>query len=156
MPDTTTLIVSVFDSSPSLAVSVNTYVPGDEKVAVVERRFAFPNVTVPGPLVFVHVVTSGLTMPSSLAEPDRAAVAGRVTAASGPAFTTGGVFVVPVNGAPGTHVQPVLCDIVPFWLWPDESLTMPKPSSKPQRPSSPVALVIGRVLPLAICAALRA
>ena len=76
-----TVIVTseVEDSAVSLAVSRNTYVPEAEKVAVVLSRLAFPNVTVPGPLNFDHVVCKVLVgRPSSLAVPERLALAGRV------------------------------------------------------------------------------
>ena len=53
---TTMVIVSVEESALSFPVRLNTYVPAAENVAVVERAFAFPNVTVPGPLTFAHVV----------------------------------------------------------------------------------------------------
>ena len=69
----------VEDSAVSLAVSRKTYVPEIEKVAVVLSKLAFPNVTVPGPLNFDHVVCSVLVgNPSSLAVPDWFALAGKV------------------------------------------------------------------------------
>ncbi len=88
---------SLTDSAPSLAVSWRTYVPSSEKVAVVAGAAASPNVTVPGPLTFVHCVVSGEGIPSSLAVPASVAVAvGNVSAWSGPAFTTGAWFDTPV------------------------------------------------------------
>ena len=76
-----TVIVTseVEDSAVSLVVSRKTYVPEAEKVAVVLSRLAFPNVTVPVPLNFDHVVCRVLVgNPSSLAVPERFALAGRV------------------------------------------------------------------------------
>ena len=56
---TVIVIVSLADAAPSFAVSCRTYAPWTEKLAVVEAAAALPNVTVPGPLTFVHcVVTS--------------------------------------------------------------------------------------------------
>jgi hypothetical protein len=52
-----------------------------EKLAVVLSAFASPNVTVPGPLTFDHVVVNiagGLGNPSSEAVPLRLALAGNV------------------------------------------------------------------------------
>jgi hypothetical protein len=83
---------SVVDSTLSLAVSLSTYVPSIEKLAVVLSALASPNVTVPGPLTFDHVVVNvagGLGNPSSLAVPLRSALAGSVIVWSAPAFTTG-------------------------------------------------------------------
>src|SRR5207253_4041704 len=83
----------VDDSAVSLAVSRNTYVPEAEKVAVVLSRLAFPNVTVPAPLNFDHVVCSVLVgNPSSLAVPERFALAGRVRAEERRVGTAGAVF----------------------------------------------------------------
>src|SRR5437879_5807181 len=69
-----TVIVTseVADSVPSLAVSRKVYVPAAESVAVVPSAFAFPNVTVPGPLTCDHdVCRIPVGKPSSLAVPDR-------------------------------------------------------------------------------------
>ena len=75
-----TVIVTseVEDSTASVAVSRNTYVPDVENVASVLRAFAFVNVTVPGPLNFDQVVCSVLGKPSSVAVPDRLAPEGNV------------------------------------------------------------------------------
>src|SRR5436190_864254 len=85
---------SLVESVPSLAVSRSTYVPAALKVALVLDSPAFPNVTVPGPLNFVHAVVRVLPVgrPSSLAVPVRLAVAGRVMARSAPALTVGAWF----------------------------------------------------------------
>ena len=67
-------------SSP---VSRSTYIPDVLKSAVVLSAFAFPNVTVPGPLTFVQLVVSvagGFGKPSSVAVPLRVADAGSVIA----------------------------------------------------------------------------
>jgi hypothetical protein len=72
---------SVVDRALSFAVSLSTYVPSIEKLAVVFNAFALPNVTVPGPLTFDQVVVSiagGLGNPSSVAVPLRLADAGSV------------------------------------------------------------------------------
>ena len=61
---------------PSLAANCKTYFPDFEKVAVVARRLAFPNVTVPGPLALDHVVVSVVFNPSSVADPERLATVG--------------------------------------------------------------------------------
>jgi hypothetical protein len=69
----------VVESSLSLAVNRRTYVPETLKPAVELSEFAFPNVTVPGPLTFDQVVVrlaGGAGSPSSLAEPARFAWAG--------------------------------------------------------------------------------
>ncbi len=45
-----TIVTSSLEpNAPSLAVSLNTYVPADEKVAVVTGLAVLANVTVPGP-----------------------------------------------------------------------------------------------------------
>ena len=66
-----TVIVSssLVDNRLSLAVRRRTYVPATEKLAVVLRADALPNVTVPGPLTLLHVVVSPA--------PGSAVVAGR-------------------------------------------------------------------------------
>jgi hypothetical protein len=56
-------------------------VPATEKLADVLKAFAFPNVTVPGPLTLLHVVVSvagGAGSPSSVAVPLSDALAGSV------------------------------------------------------------------------------
>ena|SRR5205809_474244 len=76
-----TVIVTseVEDSTASVAVSRNTYVPDVENVASVLRAFAFVIVTVPGPLNFDQVVCSvPFGKPSSVAVPDRLEPAGSV------------------------------------------------------------------------------
>ncbi len=65
-------------------------------MAVVESALALAKVTVPVPLTLDQVVVTlagGLGSPSSVAVPTRLAVAGRVMVWSGPAFTTGALFV---------------------------------------------------------------
>ena len=48
-----------------------------EKVAFVEAAFGLANVTVPGPLVLLQVMTSGAPLKlSSVTEPDNVAVPG--------------------------------------------------------------------------------
>jgi len=72
---------SELDRTLSLAVSRSVYDPSIEKVAVVLSALALPNVTVPGPLTFDHVVVrvpGGFGNPSSKAVPDRFALAGNV------------------------------------------------------------------------------
>src|SRR2546425_290548 len=77
---TITVNVSLPVSAPSLAVSVTTYVPATENVAVLLRAAGFPNVTVPGPLVLLHIVVTGAPpRPSSTADPISSAEAGSVT-----------------------------------------------------------------------------
>src|SRR5207237_2987404 len=94
---TVTLIVSLLASSPSLAVSISTYVPAVPNVAVVTVSFACANVTVPGPLTLLQVVVgSPPGWPSSVTTPASEAGAGVDTTSSEPAFTTGGRL-----GAPG-------------------------------------------------------
>ena len=53
--------MSLADTAPSFAVSCRTYAPWTEKLAVVEAAAASPNVTVPGPLTFVHCVVTAAT-----------------------------------------------------------------------------------------------
>src|SRR5205814_2834329 len=52
---TITVSVSLPVSAPSLALSISTYVPALENVAVVAHSFGCANVTVPGPLTLLHV-----------------------------------------------------------------------------------------------------
>jgi hypothetical protein len=110
-PSTWTVAESLPASSPSVAVSVSTYVPPAEKVAVVVKALGVPNVTLPGPLVLVHTVdTAVLLRPSSVKDPESSAVAGSVMDWSAPAATTGAALIAPVNGAPETpthvHAEP--------------------------------------------------
>ena len=62
---------------------------------MVVRALTLPNVTVPGPLTFDHVVVSVLPAgkPSSLAVPFKLAAAGSVMVWLGPALTAGARFV---------------------------------------------------------------
>ena len=63
---------------------------------MVDAALAFANVTVPGPLTFVHAAVTcagGFGSPSSVTDPASDAASGRVTVRSGPAPTTGAVFV---------------------------------------------------------------
>ena len=137
-------------------MSVRTYAPGVENVAFVDAALGFANVTVPGPLVLVHVTIGDPPTPSSTSEPVSAAVpGGNVIVWSGPALTTGAVLDTPLNVAPVTHVQ-LVPNKVPFWLLPDESRHDAQDSLKLQRPSNPLALAISRSLKPLICAALRA
>ncbi len=70
---TITVMSPVVMATPSLAVNRNTYVPPAENPAVVDSALAFPNVTVPGPLILLHVVVNvALGNPSSLAAPAKA------------------------------------------------------------------------------------
>ena len=56
--------------SPSLAVSVSTYVPAVEKIAVLEKPLGVPNVTVPGPLALLQIADTGAPLlPSSVTAP---------------------------------------------------------------------------------------
>jgi hypothetical protein len=75
-----TVIVTsdVLDNALSEAVRRTTYEPATERLAVVLSAFAFPKVTVAGPLTFDHVVVRVLPVgnPSSLAVPARLAAAG--------------------------------------------------------------------------------
>src|SRR4029453_12626539 len=88
-------MVSLLASSPSLAVSISTYEPDALNVAVVTVSFGCANVTVPGPLTLLQVVTrSPPGMPSSVATPTSDAVVDG-TIWSAPAFTTGGRFGTP-------------------------------------------------------------
>ena len=68
-----TVIVTsmLLETALSDAVSRKTYEPNVEKLAVVLKAFALANVTVPGPLTFVHVVVNTLPAgkPSSVAVP---------------------------------------------------------------------------------------
>ena len=67
------------------------------KVAVVLAAFASPNVTLPLPLTLLHVKVNapgGFGSPSSVAEPLKVAMFGRVITWSGPAFTTGFLFTM--------------------------------------------------------------
>src|SRR6185295_3405786 len=88
---TVAVIVSDADSAPSLEVSLNTYVPGNEKVADVAADVELAKLTTPGPLVWLHENVSGPPgRLSSVADPFSVTEAGSVTDPSGPAFTTGG------------------------------------------------------------------
>ena len=79
MPLAVTVTWLLAVSSPSFAVNVSRYVPVAEKFAVVEGAFALPNVTVPGPLVFVHVLVTDPVTLSSVTDPASVADAGSVT-----------------------------------------------------------------------------
>ena len=87
---TVTVSVSVLVSAPSFALSISTYVPALENVAVVAHSFGCAKVTVPGPLTLLHVpIGSPPGSPSSLTVPESDACAGSVMVWSGPALTTG-------------------------------------------------------------------
>src|SRR5687768_14780423 len=92
--DTTTVRVSLVASAVSSAMRRRTYVPGAPNVAVETAAFAGAKSTVPGPLSFDHRIARVLPggSPSSLTVPVSDAPAGRVTATSGPAFTSGAWF----------------------------------------------------------------
>src|SRR2546422_10007496 len=82
--------VSVPLSAPSFAVSISTYVPGAEKLAVVFSSSGCANVTIPGPLTWLHaVLTSMPGNPSSVYVPVSTACAGSVIVWSGPALAVG-------------------------------------------------------------------
>src|SRR3989442_6113150 len=88
---TTTIVTSpLADKSLSVAVNRRTYVPTAEKLAVVLSALTLPNVTVPGPLNFDHVVmsVSPTGRLSSVDIPFRTAEAGRVVVRLRPALTT--------------------------------------------------------------------
>src|SRR5437867_9072447 len=89
-------MVALVEAAPSLAVSRKTYVPLAENVAVVSTKLALPNVTVPGPLTFVHVVVGvAFGNPSSVTVPSRLAMfVGNVMVWSGPAFAVGAVLAM--------------------------------------------------------------
>src|SRR5256712_4704624 len=88
--------VSLPVSAPSLALSISTYVPALENVAVVAHSFGCANVTVPGPLTLLHVAMgSPPGNPSSVTVPASAACAGSVMVWSGPALTIGARLTVP-------------------------------------------------------------
>jgi hypothetical protein len=78
---TATTTSSLELAAPSLAVSRNVYEPAVPNAAVVFNEFAFPKVTVPGPLTVLHVVVTvdgGAGSPSSVAVPVSDAVPPRV------------------------------------------------------------------------------
>ena len=80
-------------SAVSLAVSLSTYTPFVEKLALVFAVAAFVNVTVPGPLTFVHDAVSLFDgSPSSVTVPASVADAGDVIVWSGPALAVGAWF----------------------------------------------------------------
>ena len=83
------------DSAPSLAVSRSVYVPAVDITADAFNELALTKTTVPGPLTFTQLTEIVLPdgKPSSVAVPDNAGPAGRVTVRSGPALTTGALFV---------------------------------------------------------------
>ena len=89
-----TVTSSLAVSSPSLAVKRSTYVPATLNWAVVAADCASANVTVPGPLTWLHVTVSvpGGGRPSSVTVPPSVAALGSVMVWSGPALTVGGVF----------------------------------------------------------------
>ena len=80
-PLTSMVTSSLVTSSPSLAVSVSTYVPIAEKVTLEPGAVASPKATRPGPLVLLHWIVSGVPVstPSSLTTPLSALSAGSVT-----------------------------------------------------------------------------
>jgi hypothetical protein len=73
--------VSLAERTLSDAVNFKTYVPAWPKDAVVDRLFALPKVTVPGPDTLLQVFVNaagGFGRPSSLDEPNKLADAGKV------------------------------------------------------------------------------
>src|ERR1051325_1699592 len=94
--DPITVIRSLLESRLSLPVSISTYDPAVSNVAVVCGAFAFANVTVPGPLTLLHVVTSVPEgSPSSTADAARSTGTDGSATRSGPASTAGGRFGTP-------------------------------------------------------------
>ena len=88
-----TVMSSLPESALSFAVSLKTYVPTAENVAVAFRDVGVVNVTVPGPLTFVQeTVTSpgGDGRPSSETDPASVAVCVKRIDWSGPALAVGG------------------------------------------------------------------
>src|SRR5579862_3636039 len=66
---TVIVVVSLAESTLSLAVILSTYTPGTEKLTAVKASVALLNVTSPGPLTFSHftvTVPGGLGRPSSM------------------------------------------------------------------------------------------
>src|SRR2546429_9834926 len=89
---TATVMSAVTDYAPSLAVRRSPWALAIEKAAVVFNALALANVTVPGPLNFVHPNVrspGGMGRPSSLAVPFSVALAGSVMDWSGPALADG-------------------------------------------------------------------
>src|SRR5678816_655417 len=87
---TTMVTSSLRLNPPSVAVSRNVYVPGDEKTALVVTASLLLNVTKPLPFTSDHDAFTVLKgNPSSITEPCKSAVAGNVIVWSGPASTTG-------------------------------------------------------------------
>src|SRR4051812_48573399 len=83
----------VAESALSSAMRRRTYVPADEKLAVVASEAVLPNVTVPGPLNLLHCVVrmaGGFGSPSSLAVAFKFAFAGNVMVWLVPALAIGG------------------------------------------------------------------
>ena len=83
------------DSAPSLPVSRRTYVPAVDITADAFNELALTKTTVPGPLTFIQLTEIVLPVgrPSSVAVPDNEGPAGKVTVWSGPALTSGALFV---------------------------------------------------------------
>jgi hypothetical protein len=84
---------SLAESSPSVAVSRSTYVPGAPNVAVVAALAASPKTTPAGPLTTLQAEVSDEPsgFPSSLTEPTSVVVSPS-TRWSSPALTTGGTL----------------------------------------------------------------
>src|SRR5881392_471984 len=96
--------LSLATSSPSFAVSVSTYVPTVEKVAVVIGEAGLANDTVPGPLALLHTEVSDVPVstPSSTMLPVSAAL-GKAAKLSNPASTEGAVLATLKRSGVGTH-----------------------------------------------------
>ena len=95
-----TVMVVVADAvkAPSNALSLTTYAPGSEKDAEVDVDEGEPKVTDPGPETFDQVVWSvPVGRPSSETVPLSDAGPGDCTDVAGPALTTGGELVVPLD-----------------------------------------------------------
>ena len=154
------MTLSLAVSSPSFAVSVSTYVPTVEKVAVVIGAAGLAKVTVPGPLVLLHSELRAVPVstPSSTTLPVSAAV-GNAAKLSNPASTEGAVLTTLKRSGVVTQFVAVVMDgttAVTSGMCPLVSITRPQHSLKPQRPSSPGAVGISRPVPARICCADRA
>ncbi len=70
--------VAVLVTVPSLPLNCRTYVPGAEKVAVVDGLVTLVKVVVPGPLIWVQELVSGSGGLASVTDPLSVAPAGSV------------------------------------------------------------------------------
>src|SRR6266536_1917088 len=103
---------------------------------VVVGELPLAKVTVPGPLSVDQVVVTagGLGKPSSVTTPLSVALPGRVMIWSGPASTAGARLI---GGAPATQPQlePVIVPLTGLSV--ESPTTVPMPSFRPQRATSP-------------------